>query len=83
MPVDWVAGYAIELDGIELALRRELERGATYRMGDLAVNGSDVISATGIKPGPGVGLILQGLLSAVVNGDLPNEREELLRSLQI
>ena len=81
--VDWVAGYAIELDGIELALRRELERGATYRMGDLAVNGSDVISATGIKPGPGVGLILQGLLSAVVNGDLPNEREELLRSLQI
>ena len=44
---------------------------------DLAVNGRDVLAA-GTAPGPEVGRVLDGLLEAVRNGDLPNEREALL-----
>ncbi|MBP3885218.1 MAG: HD domain-containing protein [Olsenella sp.] len=77
------ASYAIELDEVERVLRQELSRNAVFRLRDLAVNGSDVISATGIKPGPGVGLILKGLLSAVVNGELPNDRKALIESMRI
>ena len=77
------ADYAVEIDEVERALRRELASGCVYRMRDLAVSGSDVIEATGIKPGPGVGLILKGLLSAVVNGELPNDRRTLIESMRI
>ena len=81
--VPMCADYAIEIDGVERALRRELASGCVYRMRDLAVSGSDVIEATGIQPGPGVGLILKGLLSAVVNGELPNDRRTLIESMRI
>ncbi len=77
------AAYAIELDKMCLAVRRELDRGTTYRVKDLAVSGSDVIRETGIAPGPGVGMILSELLSAVVNDDVPNERGVLLEAIRL
>ncbi|SDR69787.1 CCA tRNA nucleotidyltransferase [Parafannyhessea umbonata] len=81
--VDRVAGYAVELDKISAVLRRVIADGEAFRMTDLAVSGRDVMEATGIRPGPGVGMILRELLLCVVNGELPNDRDTLLRSLQV
>lgn len=74
--------YASELDAVASALRRELAAGPVWRVGDLAVGGADVIRERGIEPGPGVGMVLAQLLSAVMAGELPNEREALLAWLR-
>ena len=81
--VDRVAGYAVELDKISAVLRRVIADEEAFRMTDLAVSGRDVMEATGIRPGPGVGMILRELLLCVVNGELPNDRDALLRSLRV
>lgn len=56
----------------------ELSATACYTVGQLAVNGGDLM-ALGIPPGPAVGQILNRLLQAVMEGRLPNERTALLR----
>ena len=71
-------GYAVELDAMSAALRRELAVGAVWRVRDLAVRGADVIRERGVEPGPGVGMVLAQLLEAVKAGEMPNEREALL-----
>lgn len=81
--VPGVAGYAAELDQVSAALRREIASGSAYRLKDLPVSGADVMRVTGIQPGPGVGLILAELLSAVVNDELPNRREVLLGQIRL
>lgn len=52
-----------------------------FALKDLAVNGKDVI-ALGAVPGPAVGRILNRLLEQVLNGELPNRREVLLRQIE-
>lgn len=52
--------------------------GVCLSMKDLAVSGNDLIAA-GMAPGRGIGEVLTKLLDRVVDGDLPNERETLLR----
>lgn len=74
--------YATELDQMAAVLRRELAAGAVWRARDLAVGGADVIRERGVEPGPGVGMVLAQLLAAVMAGELPNEREELLAWLR-
>lgn len=50
-----------------------------FKLKDLAVNGNDIIKL-GFK-GREVGEILEKLLEKVINGDLKNEKEELLNSV--
>lgn len=50
-----------------------------FKIKDLAVNGNDIIKL-GFK-GKKVGEILEKLLEKVINGDLKNEKEELLNSV--
>ena len=57
----------------------ELARTGCYTMRQLAVNGADLMDA-GIPAGPAVGEALQDLLTAVMEGRLPNEREALLKA---
>lgn len=52
-----------------------------YTVSGLAVSGSDLIAA-GLTPGPLVGNTLEGLLQAVMHGQLPNEREALLEAVR-
>lgn len=75
-------GYAVELDEMSAVLRRELAGGGVWRVCDLAVGGQDVIRERGMEPGPGVGMVLAQLLAAVMAGELPNKREELLAWLR-
>lgn len=55
----------------------ELAKTGCYTMRQLAVNGGDLMQA-GMPAGPQVGQTLHGLLLAVMEGRLPNEREALL-----
>ena len=73
---------AATLDQVASALRAELARGACYRVRDLAVGGADVVRERGFEPGPGVGMVLEQLLVAVMDEGLPNEREALLEQLR-
>lgn len=75
-------GYASDLDAHAAQVRAELARGKVCTVSDLKVNGSDVMCERGIEPGPGVGMVLQSLLSAVINDELVNDREALLAELR-
>lgn len=67
-----------ELTGLDaLGAGLERERGSPHRLGDLAVDGSDLIAA-GMREGPALGATLHRLLEAVLDDPALNERERLL-----
>lgn len=72
------ASWAHEVDRYSALLRAEAARGPVFEVGHLAVGGADVMRACGLRPGPAVGLRLDVLLSVVMAGEVPNEREALL-----
>ena len=61
----------------EAILDRLLAEDACVSLRQLAVNGNDLLDL-GFR-GPDVGRVLKELLNKVVDGELPNERESLLR----
>ena len=61
---------------------RLTEENACCRVGQLAVNGRDLM-ALGLPPGPGLRRALEALLEAVITGQLPNERKALLAAVKI
>jgi tRNA nucleotidyltransferase (CCA-adding enzyme) len=65
-----------ELDLGEAILEQLLAEDACFSLKQLAVNGHDLMRL-GIT-GPAIGQTLEGLLDAVVNGELSNERSALL-----
>ena len=67
-----------EIDKAETILDRLLAEGACVSLGQLAVRGGD-LAALGLR-GPAIGRMLDLLLDRVVDGDVPNEREILLKT---
>ena len=67
-----------EIDKAEAILDRLLAEGACVSLGQLAVRGGD-LTALGLR-GPAIGRMLDLLLDRVVDGDVPNEREILLKT---
>lgn len=67
-----------EIDAVEAVLDRLVEQQACFSLKQLAVNGRDLLAA-GLR-GPAVGRVLDRLLDCVVDGDLPNEKEQLLKA---
>lgn len=67
-----------EIDKSEAILDRLLAEGACVSLGQLAVRGGD-LAALGLR-GPAIGRMLDLLLDRVVDGDVPNEREILLKT---
>lgn len=66
----------------DFASRMEyLARTGCYTVSGLALSGSDLIAA-GLTPGPLVGNTLEWLLQAVMQGTLPNRKEELLQAVR-
>lgn len=70
-------GRQLELDKGEAILERLLAEDACFSLKQLAVNGNDLLDL-GLR-GPAVGQMLDTLLNRVVDGELPNEREALLK----
>lgn len=77
---------ACALEGCSAAERRALDglvrsvvaQRPAVRIRDLAVDGHDVMSVTGIGPGPGVKRVLSALLDEVLRDPAMNTRERLL-----
>ncbi|MBQ3378250.1 MAG: CCA tRNA nucleotidyltransferase [Clostridia bacterium] len=62
-----------------------IDSGECFTLGALSIDGKDLIKL-GFKPSPHLGAILDELLSAVIEGKIPNERKALLayaKKLQI
>lgn len=75
--------YYVETIEEMRALARELlAAGEPYRLKMLAINGGDLIRA-GVKPGPELGQLLNAALDAVIEDNIPNEREALLAYLNL
>jgi len=53
-----------------------------FTVRDLKINGNDVMETLSLAPGPKVGEILNILFEKVVENDLPNEKEELIKELE-
>jgi tRNA nucleotidyltransferase (CCA-adding enzyme) len=65
------------MDACEARLNELIAEGACYRLRDLAVNGDD-LKAIGFEEGSELGYTLAALLDAVMEGQLPNDRDQLL-----
>lgn len=76
-----VAAQWAELEKIRAKAEQIVAERQCLALKDLAVSGKDVI-ALGALPGPAVGRILNRLLEQVLNGELPNRREVLLRQIE-
>jgi len=61
------------------ALNRAIEEDACFTLAQMEINGDDLI-ALGVDPGPGLGQILETLLTAIVDGELLNEHQQLLEA---
>jgi putative nucleotidyltransferase with HDIG domain len=68
---------------LELFKKRldEVER-QPFSVTDLKINGNDVMKTLNLKPGPQVGKILIELFNQVVEGQVKNEKDELLEKIQ-
>ena len=73
-------GRLADYDRAEELRRALLERAACFSLKNLAVNGRDLL-ALGLR-GPAVGRGLDACLDAVMDGRVPNRREELLMLLK-
>lgn len=70
----------VEIDKAEEIMERLLAEQACFSLKQMAVNGRDLL-ALGLQ-GPAVGAVLERLLDGVVEGELLNEREALLRAAE-
>lgn len=75
------AGRIQLADQLEDVLEEVLAEGEAFSLKSLAVNGRDAMAA-GIPQGPMIGAALSAALEAVIEGALPNQREELLGFLE-
>ena len=66
-----------KVDKIEAIFEGILRQNTAFQIKDLVINGKDLISV-GMNPGPEMGELLDKMLSLVMDGELQNEREELL-----
>ena len=72
---DWTE--ATRLDDLFAELRAFASMKPALTVRDLAVNGQDLMAA-GVKPGPTMGQTLNRMLSAVLDGQVDNDRDSLM-----
>ena len=65
----------------EKLMDEQLNAEPVFGIKDLAVNGRDLMKL-GVEQGPALGVMLQKLLDAVVDGDVPNEHDALITRAQ-
>ncbi len=75
------AELEIVIDELETTMEELLAQDACFSLKQLAVNGRDLM-ALGLR-GKEIGMELERLLSAVVDGNLPNQKEILIESIKV
>lgn len=71
-------GRQLEIDAVEAVLDRLLAEQSCFSLKQLAVNGRDMMEL-GLR-GSEIGIELERLLTAVIDGELPNEQAVLLKN---
>ena len=71
-----------EIDKIEALLKEIVDEGSCFTLKNLNIDGNDLINL-GIKPGKRIGEILNDCLVKVVNEELPNSCNELIKYVKI
>lgn len=71
------------LEALGVAMDGEIARGLPLTLLHLAVNGRDLETELGLRPGPSFGAILRSLHHAVVDGKVRNERGALLELAKV
>ena len=70
-----------KFDRVEERICQIRDKGECLTVHDLAVDGKDLMDV-GIPEGPRIGAALSRLLDQVIDGELPNEREALLKAIR-
>jgi tRNA nucleotidyltransferase (CCA-adding enzyme) len=78
----WGQGYGADGERLLAHLRAIEEAGERLALRDLEASGRDVMGVLGLGPGPAVGRVLRRMHQEVLDGRLPNRREELLAWLR-
>ena len=74
--------YKLEYtDSLERIFRELTADGSEFNIKTLAIDGNDLISL-GISPGPEIGRILKAMLELVIEGELENDRDELIKEVK-
>jgi hypothetical protein len=68
------------LAGLKAHVLKVVAEGAAFHVRDLRVNGRDLMTELGMKPGPQLGKVLEALLELVLAEPSLNEREALLKA---
>ena len=76
------AGEPEDLLELRTRLDRERRAGSPLSLGDLSVDGNDVLAAVDRPPGPWVGMVLERLLDSVVNDPQRNRPAVLLADVR-
>jgi putative nucleotidyltransferase with HDIG domain len=71
-------GLSPDLVELRRRVEEQLEARVALDLGDLAVNGDDLIDELGLEPGPTIGIVLDGLLERVIADPELNDRPTLL-----
>jgi mutator protein MutT len=71
-----------DIEKLERELDLLITDDACYRLADLMVTGRDIIGL-GVEPGPEIGKVLHALLDKVMDDELENDRDALLREARI
>ena len=74
--------YVETIEEMRAMAHELLKAGEPYTLKMLAINGGDLIRA-GVKPGPELGQLLNSALDAVIEDNIPNDREALLVHLNL
>jgi putative nucleotidyltransferase with HDIG domain len=82
-----IKGTGIGSDGSSIAqleerIRKVRESNAPLSVGELAIDGADVMEVLGLPPGPLVGQLLRTILEEVLEDPSLNDRDRLLRRLK-
>ena len=65
-----------EFDEVQAMMEKVIDEQACFSVKNLAIHGNDVV-AKGLR-GKQVGIALQRTLNAVMDGEVPNEKDDLL-----
>ena len=77
-----VAEYYVDLPLVIERAHKLIEEQDCFKITDLEVSGKDVMSILNIKTGKKVGLVLKDLFDRVVDGEVENDREQLIKLVE-
>ena len=70
--------FYMDIPKLNATMQSILDENACFSIKDLKINGRDIMSQLGIKPGKHIGIILNTLLNEVIDERIDNDKDILL-----